>query len=352
MSPDGAFVSSNARSVKFPDAGESPNWLGVTEYAQPAGVYDDWKTVDPSDPPASSVPVSGVLETFPLPHEDASNTATLEAKNHACDECIVSPYSTPRCLPIVLAIKQRCELSSTLSFSKMSTRSRDVTPNGRFELISVYKDEWGDFSIDERRWRLTDLNDNRLLGRWTHEDDDDIASVRFGPRSDRVIITMPDATTKHLLLPEAAGGELEEDPRSHDTVLVVGYLERVALSYAPLTGKHELVPHREGPNAGFFQSVGAGFCGVYASADGPVYFHGAARSVVDAHVTAEVTLGEHENRFVLRRGDHVIDDFAYPRVPRSSWGYDNWSADEESADFFMWLARSNLRSILGDDGAR
>jgi hypothetical protein len=221
----------------------------------------------------------------------------------------------------------------------MSTRSRDVTPNGRFELVSVYKDEWGDFSIDERRWRLTDLRDDRLLGRWTHEDDDDIASVRFGPRSDRVIITMPDATTKHLLLPEAAGGELEEDPRSRDTVLVVGYLERIALAYAPLTGKHELVPHREGPNAGFLQRVGSGFCGIYASPDGPVYFHDAARSAIDVHVTAKVTLGEHENRFVLRRGDHVLDDFAYPRVPREAWGYDNWSADEESADFFMWLAR-------------
>jgi class 3 adenylate cyclase len=220
----------------------------------------------------------------------------------------------------------------------VSTRNRDVTPNGHFELISVYKDEWGDFSTDERRWRLTDLRDNRQLGRWTHEADDDIASVRFGPRFDRVIITMPDATTRHLLLPDAVGEELVEDPASKDTVFVVGYLDREALSYAPLTGKHEVAPHRDGSSDGFFQRVGEAVFGVFTSSEGPVYFRDAERFTISANVSATVTPGDHESHFVLRRRDQVIDEVTYPRVSRSSWGYDNWSADEESADFFMWLA--------------
>ena len=45
-----------------------------------------------------------------------------------------------------------------------------------------------------------------------------------------------------------------------------------------------------------------------------------------------------KHQFRARRGGKPIYELRYPR--RTDWGYDNWSADEESADWFLWFAGS------------
>ncbi len=115
------------------------------------------------------------------------------------------------------------------------------------------------------------------------------------------------------------------------------------LRYDPETGSREELGREQLPEGaetafGFYTAAGDDVWGLYASPDGPILFHNAERfRLADLSSEIEVTPGERQNRFVFRQGGAVRGECAYPRAKRADWGYDSWSAEEESVDFFLWL---------------
>ncbi len=73
----------------------------------------------------------------------------------------------------------------------MAYRHQTRTPDGRFELRYRHKDEWGDFSIDERDWTLIEVSTGRTLRSWHHDDDNDVLHVRFSDDFRSVLIHLP-----------------------------------------------------------------------------------------------------------------------------------------------------------------
>lgn len=112
------------------------------------------------------------------------------------------------------------------------------------------------------------------------------------------------------------------------------------LRYEPQTGVFEEMPADGSPTAfGFFTDSQCGLWGVYASPTGPVLFHGSRRFELTAPGTAiDLEQGVNENRFRLLQADVLRAECTYKRPSASDWGYDNWSAEEDSADFFLWLS--------------
>lgn len=101
----------------------------------------------------------------------------------------------------------------------------------------------------------------------------------------------------------------------------------------------ELNVERQSTAFGFFADSTCGVCGVYASPAGPVLFHGARRfRLADAETKIELAQGAEENRFRLMQRGVIAAECTYKRPSSSEWGFDNWSADEDSADFFLWLS--------------
>ena len=90
--------------------------------------------------------------------------------------------------------------------------------------------------------------------------------------------------------------------------------------------------------AGFFADSTCGLWGVYASPRGPILFHGTRRfELAEPSTAIELVPGQVENRFTLRQAGVVRAECSYKRPSRADWGFDSWSAEEESADFFLWL---------------
>lgn len=116
------------------------------------------------------------------------------------------------------------------------------------------------------------------------------------------------------------------------------------LQYDPQTGvfdelRADACAPGSGAGFGFFADSGAGLWGVYASPTGPVLFHGSRRfSLVAPGTKLEVVPGTTANHFRLLQEGVVRAECTYQRPSASEWGYDNWSADEDSVDFFLWLS--------------
>lgn len=113
----------------------------------------------------------------------------------------------------------------------------------------------------------------------------------------------------------------------------------MVLEYQPGTGpvrqieRASLPPDTE--DNGFYVEVGGVFVGVFASKDGPVFFHGTKEYfLADARYTTEVQKKTGENTFLLKYNNQICVEIKYPPVKYKD--YDNWS-DEISLDFFLWL---------------
>jgi hypothetical protein len=117
---------------------------------------------------------------------------------------------------------------------------------------------------------------------------------------------------------------------------------QAVLAYDPGTGQGEEIARNAAgaPVArGFYVNAGHDLVGVHASPAGPVFFVNLDRySMTDPSFSVELHPGAQDHHFIARRGGKPVYEVRYPR--RTDWGYDNWSADEESADWFLWLARS------------
>lgn len=101
----------------------------------------------------------------------------------------------------------------------------------------------------------------------------------------------------------------------------------------------EARPRDSATRFGFFADSHCGLWGVYASPTGPVLFHGSRRfQLNEAGTTIDLVQGAEENRFRLLQREDLRAECTYKRPSSSEWGYDNWSADEDSADFFLWLS--------------
>lgn len=120
------------------------------------------------------------------------------------------------------------------------------------------------------------------------------------------------------------------------------------LRYDPQTGMSDELDPTEVPDSsalafGFFADSQYGLWGVYASPSGPVLFHGTRRfPLTEPSTKIDLDPGNEENRFSLRQGGVVRAECRYRRPDRSQWGFDSWSTEEESADFFLWLKNQFL----------
>lgn len=127
-------------------------------------------------------------------------------------------------------------------------------------------------------------------------------------------------------------------------ILLSGYESAThLLRYDPGTGRGEEVRASDLSGAvpssrGFYVSVEGQLIGVYATPGGPVCFWNEERYPMSDPrfgLVHEAEGAEHVLRLLWDgRERHRI---RYPR--RSAWGYDNWSEEEESADFLLWLSR-------------
>ncbi len=113
------------------------------------------------------------------------------------------------------------------------------------------------------------------------------------------------------------------------------------LRYDPQTGLSQEVAGlaKEHPTGfGFFADSKCGVWGVYASPEGPILFHGTRRYRLNEPSTIlKLVRGNDESHFGIHQGGVLRAECWYTRASPSDWGYDNWSAEEESADFFMWI---------------
>lgn len=92
---------------------------------------------------------------------------------------------------------------------------------------------------------------------------------------------------------------------------------------------------------GFYTRVNGAIFGLHASKKGPVLFNHHQHFLLTKQETrSELELGSDNNLFRVYSGDTQLVSILYPRVPESSYGFDNWTANEEDADFFMWLHNS------------
>jgi hypothetical protein len=116
---------------------------------------------------------------------------------------------------------------------------------------------------------------------------------------------------------------------------------RLVLEYDSATGKAlEIAKDLAGATSrGYYVNSGHDVVGVYASPDGPIFFVNRDRyPMKEPTFSVEHRHGIQEHRFTARCGGAPVLDALYP--PRTDWGYDNWTADEEAADWFLWLAGS------------
>ncbi|HMR99130.1 MAG TPA: hypothetical protein PKE62_07725 [Anaerolineales bacterium] len=89
---------------------------------------------------------------------------------------------------------------------------------------------------------------------------------------------------------------------------------------------------------GFYVEVDTVFIGVFASKDGPVFFHNNEEySLTDKRFKADVQKRSDEYTFTLRQNNEARVIIKYPPVKYKD--YDNWS-DEITLDFFLWLTDS------------
>lgn len=115
------------------------------------------------------------------------------------------------------------------------------------------------------------------------------------------------------------------------------------LHYDPRTGLSSEQPRAEladsnPTTAGFFADSTCGLWGVYASPRGPILFHGTRRfELAEPSTAIELVPGQAENWFSLRQAGAIRAECLYKRAQRADWGFDSSSAEEESADFFLWL---------------
>lgn len=90
---------------------------------------------------------------------------------------------------------------------------------------------------------------------------------------------------------------------------------------------------------GFYVNAGKDLVGVFASPRGPVFFVNDKRYPMhDPTFAVELHPGEKENEFIARHDSDPVFLFRYPR--HTNWGYDNWSTEEESADWYLWLTNT------------
>jgi hypothetical protein len=124
--------------------------------------------------------------------------------------------------------------------------------------------------------------------------------------------------------------------RNHDRAALMLRLDRASCDYeeVPRGDFHEFSFAR-----GFYITIEGHVVGVFASPLGPIFFHDKARvPMADPAVSVTWLRGEREHRFALQYAGQDRFVIAYP--PRTDWGYDVWSADEDSADFLLWLYTS------------
>jgi uncharacterized protein (TIGR02996 family) len=91
----------------------------------------------------------------------------------------------------------------------MSTRTVTSTPDGAFVLRARHKDEWGDFSVDERSWRLFDRAGQEIAG-WYNEGDGDISNVAFTHDFRALELSLTEGRVQRVELPHLGF----EDPHS------------------------------------------------------------------------------------------------------------------------------------------
>ena len=132
-----------------------------------------------------------------------------------------------------------------------------------------------------------------------------------------------------------------------DAILLRHYARPAqVLRYVPETGEHETIAgpiHDLIAARGYFEVVDGKVVGAFASEDGPVFFVGGERlSMGDPGFAIEWERGEREHRFAVQWRGALRFEARY--APKTDWGWDNWSADEESADFLLWL----YNSVRGD----
>jgi hypothetical protein len=111
------------------------------------------------------------------------------------------------------------------------------------------------------------------------------------------------------------------------------------LEYDDAGGTHHERPVVEVPkelSRGFYVNAGPDVVGVFASPRGPVFFVNDQRYPMhDPTFAVELHPGEKENLFIARHDSDPVFLVRYPR--HTNWGYDNWSAEEDSADWYLWL---------------
>ena len=134
-------------------------------------------------------------------------------------------------------------------------------------------------------------------------------------------------------------------------VVLNHYLERRGLRFDVDTGELEQLSD-ERPDAwkepgGQFITVGTAVWGVVSTPTGPWLVHDSERMpLARPDLDLQVEQGETVNRFRLIETGTTRFETDYPRPARAAWGYDNWSAEEESADFFLWLAKAMKNAEL------
>jgi uncharacterized protein (TIGR02996 family) len=82
-----------------------------------------------------------------------------------------------------------------------STRTREVSHDGRFILSHRIKDSWGDFSSYEEHWRVIDAAYDCDMASWSNEGDREVESVRFTSGHGAVEARYVDGRVAHLALP-------------------------------------------------------------------------------------------------------------------------------------------------------
>ncbi len=90
---------------------------------------------------------------------------------------------------------------------------------------------------------------------------------------------------------------------------------------------------------GFFAVRDEGVCGVIKSKNGPIFFTPNSRTLINKNdFKLEINEIDGVRRVLVSNKSGQLFDSSYS--PSTDWGIDNWSAQESSADFFLWLKES------------
>jgi hypothetical protein len=90
---------------------------------------------------------------------------------------------------------------------------------------------------------------------------------------------------------------------------------------------------------GFFVVREEGVCGVIKSKNGPVFFAPNIRTLIKRDdFQLQISQVDGLRQVLVSNKNNRLFDCAYS--PPKDWGIDDWSAQESSADFFLWLKES------------